>query len=198
MPLSSRPSVASMTAEWKMRPAKPKPITPQRMGLVTVPRSCFVEVGVGRALGEQHHGAAGDDDGLIHFSALELLVQIVRVHHALPVSITGAGWQFEFDAFMIGVNQDEEGIVHHGFAVRVLGIEGAPIQHEAETAPPGGAPRAWIQLRAAGLVPGDIADRRIVDGGALEEFPATEVVVLPAEMDQAAGEVDEQLLALTG
>src|SRR3954451_19945199 len=113
MPLSSRPSVASMTAEWKMRPAKPKPITPQRMGLVTVLRSCFVEVGVGRALGKQHHGTAGDNDGLVHSSALELLVQIVGVHHALPVSITGAGRKLELDAFMVGVDQDEERIVHH-------------------------------------------------------------------------------------
>ena len=125
-------------------------------------------------------------------------MQIVRVHHALPVSSTGTRWKLKLHPFMVRIDQDEERVVHDGIAVRVLGVEGAAIEHEAETASPGRAPCALVQLRAAGLVPGDVENFRVVNGGALKEFATAEVVVLPAQMDQVTGEFDQQLLAFAG
>src|SRR5262249_19254527 len=140
--------------------------------------------GIGLALLE---GAPGQDH-----------LPVAGVEHDLPFRAGLGQRQDEGLRVLVGVEQDEEGLVPHRAPLVVDLLDGVTGQVQPEEAALPVVPLLFGHLAPLRMKPGEVLDGRAVDAAALKETPAPEHGMIETEPDESSREVAQALARLRG
>ena len=143
---------------------------------------------------EQHGGACGDFDGAVgvdNFGGEGISGVFSGVHDEFPPLAKAFVGQGEFDAFVVGVEAEDEGVVDDALAAAVGLGDGVAVEVHHEGFAKEEVPVGLGHEFAGGDQPRDVALLHVfAEGTAGKEAAASENGVVGADAQQTPGEFD--------
>src|SRR5262249_1955953 len=148
-----------------------------------------------RSVTEQGQGVAFEGIGLatLEDASGQDRLPVAGVEHDLPLRARHGGGKDEGLEDLVGVEQDEEGLVPHRMSLVVDLLDGVPGELESEESALPVVPLLVGHLASVRLEPGEILDGGAADAAALEEAPAPEHGVIEPEPDESSREIEQAL-----
>src|SRR5712692_8923662 len=117
-----------------------------------------------------------------------------RVQDQFPASHMIVSRQLKGDRLMMSVQQDEQSFPLDALAGLIDVLDHVSGPEHPQTADETRVPALIIHLLFRGIEPRDIFDLSAADAAALEEFSSLEHLLLLAELDQLADEIQQLLV----